>query len=68
MDGADPDVLEPISRLSSEKSLKLQKFLKNNLQRKKVAEISYKTLFQENEQNNETNIDWTACNKEWIWK
>ena len=64
MDGADPDVLEPISRLSSEKSLKLQKFLKNNLQRKKVAEISYKTLFQENEQNNETNIDWTACNKE----
>ena len=68
MDGADPDVLEPISRLSSEKSWKLQKFLKNNLQRKKVAEISYKTLFQENEQNNETNIDWTACNKEWIWK
>ena len=64
MDGADPDVLEPISRLSSEKSLKLQKFLKNNLQRKKVAEISYKTLFQENEQNNETIIDWTACNKE----
>ena len=40
MDGADPDALEPISRLSSEKSLKLQKFLKNNLQRKKVAEIS----------------------------